>query len=293
MYTRPAFSDTTASSGEHLNAVDLGDRMKAIEAVETARRLDATLPIMVRLDGRSFSTFTRGMPRPFHEPMSRAMIETARYLVQATKPAFAYTQSDEISLGFEACVPPSQPIFDGRVQKLVSVLASMASAKFATEVMKRMPERADMLPAFDARAFNMSSREDMADCVLFRTLDCTRNAITMAALAHFSPKQIHGANSWRKLQMLGERGVRWNDFPAFFRLGTFLRRESEMRLLNAEELMAIPAEHRPDGPVLRSRVVEQDWPEFRFIENKVGVLFDAQMPVLPARDVATAEASKV
>ena len=42
---------------------DLGDRMKAYEAVEAQRRLDPTLPMLARLDGRSFSSLAIGANR--------------------------------------------------------------------------------------------------------------------------------------------------------------------------------------------------------------------------------------
>jgi hypothetical protein len=43
----------------------LGDRMKAYESLEADHLIDAEVPLVVRLDGRAFSTFTRGMNKPF------------------------------------------------------------------------------------------------------------------------------------------------------------------------------------------------------------------------------------
>lgn len=110
---------------------DFGNRMKAYEAVEAARKLDSQLPIYARIDGRAFSTFTRGMQRPFDPAMTTAMIETAKHLLHATHARIGYTQSDEISLVWLADSPQSDVFFSGKVHKMVSVLASMAAAKFA------------------------------------------------------------------------------------------------------------------------------------------------------------------
>jgi tRNA(His) guanylyltransferase len=191
----------------------LGDRMKAYEAMEAGRRLMPGLPIMIRLDGRSFHTFTRGMPRPFHLPMSQAMIETARYMVQEAHASFAYTQSDEITLGYSVEATQSEMLFGGRTQKLTSVLAAMATAKFNQEVLKRMPDRAELLPVFDARVFNMPNHDEMVNCVLFRALDCVKNSITMAASAYYSHKELHGKSGSDKHELLHAKGVNWADYP--------------------------------------------------------------------------------
>jgi len=67
--------------GRMKDADDFGNRMKAYEAVETGRRLDVTMPIYARIDGRAFSSFTRGMDRPFDFRMLSAMVATASHLV--------------------------------------------------------------------------------------------------------------------------------------------------------------------------------------------------------------------
>jgi tRNA(His) 5'-end guanylyltransferase len=83
--------------GMNSDSDDLGDRMKAYEAVETARTLDPALPIYARIDGRSVSTFTRSMRRPFDPRMAAAMISTTKHLVKETDARIGYTQSDEIN----------------------------------------------------------------------------------------------------------------------------------------------------------------------------------------------------
>ena len=257
----------------------LGDRMKNFEMMEAGRRLMPGLPIMARLDGRSFHTFTRGLPRPYHEPLSLAMIETAKYLVEETHACFAYTQSDEITLGFWSEDPKSKPMFDGRVQKLVSILSGLATAKFNQEVALRMPEKARLLPVFDARVFNMPNLDEMANCVLFRALDCAKNSITMAASAYYSHKELQGKSSAAKHEMLHAKGVNWAKYPAFFKDGTFLRREVVLKELTPQELARIPEKHRPTGPVQRSVIKELDMPPFSRVVNRKEVLFYGAAPL--------------
>jgi len=168
---------------------DFGNRMKAYEAIETDRKLDVMLPIYARIDGRSFSRFTRGMGRPFDGRMTAAMVETTKHLVHETHARIGYTQSDEISLVWLSENPESDLLFSGKVQKMVSVLASMAAAKFAVVCPAGFEDR---LPHFDCRVFQLPSREEASSALLWRAMDARKNAISMVAQSKFSPKALHG-----------------------------------------------------------------------------------------------------
>lgn len=230
---------------------DFGDRMKGWEAIGEGERLNPQLPIYARLDGRSFSKFTRGFERPFDARMSAAMIGTASALVDRTHARLAYTQSDEISLIFVAETPESDIMFNGRVQKLASVLASLATALFTAAIPQ---EWRDRLPHFDCRVCQLPSRTEAANMFLWRWKDSTKNAIQMVAQENFSPKQLHGKHGGEMIEMLRTKGIEFADYPPFFRRGTFARRVLELRDLTAEELERIPERHRPLGPVQRHKI---------------------------------------
>jgi tRNA(His) 5'-end guanylyltransferase len=73
----------------------LGDRVKQWEARETGRRALKGLPLVARVDGRSFSRFTAGMTRPYDQDLADLMVETAKYLVdEVSGTRVAYTQSE-------------------------------------------------------------------------------------------------------------------------------------------------------------------------------------------------------
>lgn len=260
----------------------MGDRQKAFESQEAGRRLMPGLPILVRLDGRAFHTFTRGLARPFDERLRRAMIETTKTLVNETHACIGYTQSDEISLAFHYPAPLSAPIFDGRVQKLCSVLASIASARFNQLVTQLLPEKAHLLPVFDARAWAVPDLTMAAEHFLWREADATRNSLTMAAHAHYSHKELHKAGFALKHDMLHAKGVNWADYPAFFKRGTYVRRETALRELTPAELSRIPERHRPTGPIERSAVVELDVPPLSRVVNLEDFLFRGAPPTAAA-----------
>lgn len=264
---------------------DFGNRMKGYEAAETGRKLDPHLPIYARIDGRAFSTFTRGMERPFDHRLTTAMVETTKHLVHATHARIGYTQSDEISLVWLAETPTSDVLFSGKVQKMVSVLASLAAAKFGQHISLNWQER---LPHFDCRVFQLPSKDEAANVFLWRAMDARKNAISMVAQTNFSHKALHGKDQRDMLAMLQEKGVDFYALPVAFRRGTFVRRGSVERLLTDDELERIPEAHRPTSPVMRAEMQVIDMPPFNEVSNRVEVIFDARTPRLtqPTDDVA-------
>lgn len=262
-----------------------GDRMKAYEAVED-RRLDCRLPIYARIDGRSFSRFTRGMERPFDPAMTAAMVAATRGLVGATNAKIGYAQSDEISLIWLADEEGSQGFFDGRIQKLASVLASIATAHFTAAICKSpvLSGYADRLPHFDCRVLQLPSREEAANMLLWREMDARKNAISMATRAHYSAKAMHGKSGREMLEMLANAGVDFDAYPVAFTRGSFLRRVSFERALTVAELGAIPEKHRPsaDALVTRSEVRLIAMPPFSAVANRSSVIFDGAEPTLAA-----------
>ena len=257
----------------------MGDRHKAFEARETMHKLMPGLPVLVRLDGRAFHTFTRGLARPYDERLSRAMIETTKHLVAETHASVGYTQSDEISLAFPNVDAASQMLFDGRVQKLCSVLAAMATAKFNQQILANIPDKAHLLPLFDARVYQYPTLDLAAESFVWRETDATRNSLTMAAHAYYSHKELHKAGYAKKHEMLHAKGINWANYPDFFKKGTYVRRETLMKELTLDELARIPAKHRPSGPVMRSVVTEIAMPPVTRVENLNGVLFFGEAPL--------------
>ena len=252
----------------------LGDRMKAWENLETERRFKRRLPTYARIDGRGFSKFTAGMDRPFDPIMSMAMMEVTRYLVDKTKADIGYTQSDEISLVW---APGSESLFfAGKAQKMVSVIASMAAAKFARVCPAGYEDR---LPHFDCRVFQLPSREEAANAIVWRALDARKNAISMLAQAHFSHKALQNVKTKGMLEMLAEIGIDFETMPEFFKDGTYYRRVTREVLLTPQELVSIPEKFRPTGPVLRSSVQGVSCPKIWEVKNKVEFVFDQLEPI--------------
>lgn len=239
--------------------VPLSTRMKSYEHVETLQRFDKTKPIYVRVDGRGFSKFTRGMTDKdndqevvapgFSMKFADAMQKTAKYLLEQTRATMAFVQSDEISLVFSPVPTESttEIFFAGKKQKVVSTIASLATAKFLQLALEYWPERVSKkLPTFDCRALNLPDEAEVANTLLFRCRDGTRNSISTMCREFRSAKKLHGVNSQEMLKMLEDAGVIWNNIPRHFREGTFytLNRQGIEELIPNELYATLPFERK-------------------------------------------------
>ena len=260
----------------------LADRMKAYEDAECAHRFMPLLPILIRVDGRAFHSFTRGMDRPFDGQLSHAMTVATTYLVNETGALMGYTQSDEITLALYSPDPKSQVWFDGRVCKIVSQSAALATLHFNHAIAETMPEYASRKPTFDARAWQVPTLEEAANVFLWRERDAVKNSITAAAQSVYSHKELDGKDSNAKQEMLFQKGINWNDYEPRFKRGTYVQRRTLSGPFTATEIENLPEKHEarrnPDLIVARSKLEVIDMPPLGTVLNRVAVIFDGAQP---------------
>jgi len=262
----------------------LGDRMKEYEAREAGTRFMPMIPIYARIDGRSFSQFTKGLKTPFDDDFRRVMVETTRFLVEQTGAKMGYTQSDEISLCWMADTYDGETFFGGRKQKMTSQLAALASVRFYRALWESenpvLRSKAHLTPTFDARVFQLPTKTECVNAFLWREQDATKNALSMAVREHYSHKQVLGKTRSEQHEMLFAKGINFNDYPASIKRGVYLARRKETRPLTEDERLKIPEGKRPiEGSLVeRSRVVELSMPPLAKITNKIDVFFAAANP---------------
>lgn len=208
----------------------LGDRLKAYEAIETSLKFPPNTYLYVRIDGRSFSKFTRGLKRPYDERLSELMQVTTAALVAEFKATIGYTQSDEISLIIENSYDKGC-IFEAKKQKLISTITSFATSVFLANLPHCIPEKDPMknktYPSFDCRIFPLNSQAEAANAILWREHDAIKNSISMSAHHYFSHKQLQGIKADVMKDMLKtQKDVIWDDYPKFFKSGTFFKRQT-------------------------------------------------------------------
>lgn len=221
--------------------MNLGDRMKQYESVSKTGLIHR-MPVIIRLDGCHFHTFTKGFDKPFDEILMSSMVRTLETLCKNIQGCvFGYTESDEISLVLiDYKKLNSSAWYDNEVQKICSVASSLCTLSFnrifREEVHNHVTkyfndkEKGKYLSAynkaletgavFDCRTFNVP-KEDVCNCIIWRQQDATRNSIQALAQSQFSHKELQGL-SCDKLQdkLFKERGINWNDLEDYKKRGT-------------------------------------------------------------------------
>lgn len=216
----------------------LGDRMKENYENRSKTYLVRRMPVIIRLDGKAFHTFTKGLKKPYDEVFHKTMNDTMKYLcenIQGCK--LGYTQSDEITLlltDYDTLTTAAW--FDYSVQKMCSVSASMATMAF-NKYLRENTEYYFMEHSwdedylailslaitkgamFDSRCFNIPI-EEVTNCFIWRQQDATRNAIQMLGQCNFSHKALQNksCNDIQDMLML-EKGINFNDMPTEFKRG--------------------------------------------------------------------------
>jgi len=255
----------------------LGDLMKAYENQTCGIKMLPLIPVIARLDGKGFSKFTKGLKRPYDERLSNLMIETTKYLVKETNANCGYTQSDEITLMWYSDSHESKIYFDGRLFKMISDLASMASVFFNSKLAEYLPEKKDKLPRFDCRVFNVPSVEEAVNVFYWREKDATKNSITMAASEFYSHNFLMGKNGSEKQELLFQKGINWSeDYCTHFKRGTYIQRKIKTGILSKEEQYLLPENHNarkdPNFTFERKVVVELELPPLSKVKNKIDVI---------------------
>lgn len=249
---------------------ELGKRMKEYYEQVPKYRLMRRTPVIIRIDGKAFHTFTRGFDRPFDEVFGNAMVKTMEYLCEHIQGCiFGYVQSDEISLVLSDYKKLNSDAWFGyEVQKMCSIAASMATMAFNKffnrechdwienvglfdeedfeQVNERVKNRFNAYSTacrngamFDARVFNIP-KEEVVNCIYWRQLDAARNSVQMVGQANFSHNELQNKSCNVIQDMLHEqKGINWNDYPTRWKRGVCWTKDGglnyEMPMLKGED----------------------------------------------------------
>ena len=234
-----------------MDKTTIGDRMKNNYENITRYYLTRRMPVIIRVDGRSFHTFTKGFKKPFDDILVKTMQDTMKYLCENIQGCvLGYTQSDEISLVLtDYAELTTDAWFGNNLQKMCSVSASMATLAFNKFFSGRVQEFMydccdefgdDVLPEkqndyelahnvyfkkfnaamFDSRVFTIP-KEEVCNYLIWRQQDATRNSIQSVGQANFSQKELHGksCNNIHDMLML-QKSINWNDDSTTLKRGS-------------------------------------------------------------------------
>jgi len=241
----------------------LGDRMKGYYENITRIMLPRRTYTIIRIDGKSFHTFTKQFRRPFDDRLINMMDLTAAELcseIQGVK--FAYVQSDEISLlltDFDTL--QTDAWYGNNLQKICSVSASIATRIFNKVYIRDNPymDSIDKIPwaEFDSRVFQIPHDLEVMNYFIWRQQDCTRNSISAVAQSLYSDKELHGKSSAEKQEMIFQKGINWDTYPIPYKRGRVIRKEPVGERSGWIRDMSIPI-FTQDKEYLLSMIPERD-----------------------------------
>lgn len=214
----------------------LTQRMKENYEMRARSYLTRRTPVIIRLDGCHFHTFTKGFNKPFDKILNKTMQDTAEYLcknIQGCK--YAYTQSDEISLLLiDYDTLDTDAWFDYQIQKICSVSASLATLAFNKFYSENIAEYTDSTDEFkkyakkistayfDSRCFNIP-KEEVVNYFVDREKDAIRNSKASLAQSKFSQKELMNKSADEMIEMVKTKfGIDWNDFNGEQKWGTHI-----------------------------------------------------------------------
>ena len=224
----------------------LGNRMKENYENISKTKLTRRTPVVIRIDGKAFHTFTKNFQKPFDFILMESMKETTLRLCKNIQNAkLGYCQSDEISILLcDYDNLDTAAWFDNEVQKICSISASMATFYFNQIFDRKVEEFSDALhlawnvseieqkyeetlwravekgAMFDSRCFNIP-KEEVTNYFLWRQQDATRNSIQMVGQYYFKHKELQN-KSCNDIQnmLLTKKDINWNDLTIDKKRGT-------------------------------------------------------------------------
>lgn len=252
----------------------LGDRIKGQYENRTRFLLPRRTYTIIRVDGKAFHTFTKGYDKPFDRDLMSIMDKTAIAMCEGIQGAkLAYVQSDEISIlltDFETDTTCAW--FDGNLQKMASVAASLATMAFNREFLKNSlstgSDREKMtdvhailadcfkMAMFDARVFTIPDAVEVENYFIWRQNDASRNSVQMAARAVYSHKQLEGKGTSQLHDLLHAKGINWNDYTTGEKRGRIIKKQQYE--MECDPTPSRSVRHRTCGKVTRSKWVSFD-----------------------------------
>lgn len=199
----------------------LGDRMKGYENVNRNYLMKRT-PVVIRLDGKAFHTYTKNCDKPFDQLLHEVRSNTLRYLCENIQGCIVgYSQSDEISLIIKDWQTfTTSAWFDYNIQKLASVTASMCTMFWNNQAgIFKYWDKLTCGAVFDSRVFNLP-KEEVVNYLVWRQQDWERNSIQMLAQSLYSHKELQGISCKDLVTKIEEEfGIVWGNLEPWCKQG--------------------------------------------------------------------------
>ncbi|MEM3580965.1 MAG: tRNA(His) guanylyltransferase Thg1 family protein [Candidatus Bathyarchaeia archaeon] len=187
-------------------------------------------PFFLRLDGWKFRALADaiGAEKPFDERFAQCLVNSGKALFgKGFSPTLVYVVSDELNILFDSEVP-----FNGRIEKIDSVIPSLVSAAFSIQLQEFFGER--VVAAFDSRIIVAPNDEKISEYLVWRQTNAWRNhnnayAYWLLRKMGYKPsetaKKLKGMKTEELHELLFKHGINLAKTPQWQRRGILIHKK--------------------------------------------------------------------
>jgi tRNA(His) guanylyltransferase len=206
----------------------LADRISGYQAIADTKLL-SRVPIIISVNGRSFSKITSLLDKPFCPKVSECILNTMLRLCTDIEGAlFAYQYNDEIVIvARNDQSNETIPWFDNRVQKICSITSSIATLHF-----NRCANAVDLNlmgeAIFASQVFVVPNIMEATNTLVYKQQNNFQTSIQFACFYELLNKydkdtirnMINGLSIDEKIDLLHQEcNIDFNEYPTSFRRG--------------------------------------------------------------------------
>ncbi len=193
------------------------------------------LPAVVRVDGWNFHDVSKriGLSRPFDRRLIKSLVMASVKVMRSGLPVvLAFSFSDEISYVLAPPLP-----WKGRIEKLVSILASLTSSVVSRWLRTWAP--------FDGRVVVLEE-DEIPEYLNWRQMEAWRNALNSYAIIALEAEGYRGREAADVLRgmkapelhdlIFKKLGINVAKVPAWQRRGVVVRRKKYLKKVNGDVL---------------------------------------------------------
>lgn len=224
----------------------LKDRISSYQEA-AAHKLLGKLPIIMVVNGRSFSKLTSLLDKPFSNLIAECMCSTLLRLTQEVDGAiFGYSFNDEmVIIARNDQNLDTAPWYDNDIQKISSIVSSISTLHFNNYAnsldLNLMGE-----PVFTTNVFAVPNIMEAINVMVSKQQQAFQSAIHFACLYELLKKydkndikeMLSGTGQDEKIQLLQQEcGVDFNEYPLAFRRGVACYRAPKLLHFDNTEII--------------------------------------------------------
>jgi tRNA(His) 5'-end guanylyltransferase len=212
----------------------------------------------VRLDGWRFRAIAEhiGAEKPFDEKFAQCLVNSGKILFEeGFSPALVYVVSDELNILFDGEAP-----FNGRVEKIDSVVPSLVSSAFSLQLQKSFGKK--IVVAFDSRIIIVQNDEKILNYLNWRQTNAWRNHNNAYAYWFFRKmgykppkiaKKLKGMKTEEIHKMLLEQGINLAKTPQWQKRGILIHKEPYRKRIANQSVTRWKIAEKWDTPLFSSK----------------------------------------